>query len=265
MKKILIVCLLAVLLCSVVLHGGAALAAAKLDTYTLYIYVNTGVSSVTVNNGIEDVTYTTSTSITVLRSSVTWSATAKDGYTMDESSGTLTLVSDDLNTLSPTASEIVVTKYKLYVNLGTGVKSVKVIVNSTTYNFSSSSYMTVDANSSISWSATAASGYKTSSGGGFVLTQETTISATATVESFTVTATVTPSDASCTLGWTLAWVSGKSLSGSVSDYVTMTVASDGKSVTLTFVKDFSAGEMVLTCYATADPTVKATCTVKCGS
>ncbi len=97
------------------------------------------------------------------------------------------------------------------------------------------------------------------------VTKDLNIYAKMTVKSFTVSITsYSPSIADPQFSWQLEWVSGKAKTGAVTDYVTLVVASNGMSVTLTFQQDFTGAEMLLTCYATGDPDVKATCTVKCG-
>ena len=98
------------------------------------------------------------------------------------------------------------------------------------------------------------------------ITSNVTIYAKTTVKTFTISITsYLPANADPRFGWKLEWASGKALSGAVSDYVTLTVASNRLSATLTFKQDFTGGEMVLTCYSTLNANVKATVKVTCGS
>lgn len=274
-KRVLTVVLTAVLLL-VSLVGGAAFAeedTRALKGITVNVVLNEGVKSIGICLGssydpdLATIYTSDSTFSAISGKTYSWVATAKDGYYLKESSGTVSFSSSALvNEISPIAYPDVATYYTVTITLNAGVASVNVTVNGTTTAFTSSGTLSVEDSKTVSWAATAKAGYKlTTSSGAFAIRSNTTIAPTATVKSYTVAATVTPSDVDCTLCWKLEWVSGKALTGAVTDYVTMTVASDGKSVTLTFVKNFSAGEMVLTCYSTADPTVKATCTVTCGS
>lgn len=156
--------------------------------------------------------------------------------------------------------------FTLTVAVNTGVESVTITCGSTTKTFTSTGGIALTQFATYTWTAVAKEGYylQQSSGSG-CMNSPSTLSVEAYRLSYTVTASYTPTSALALFDWSLEWASGKSLTGNPSDYVTMTVASDTKSVTLTFVKNFSAGEMVLTCYAAEDHTVKATCTVKCSS
>lgn len=231
----------------------------SVKTFTVTVTVNAGVEYIRVNGTRYDSTTTLSFSY---GSSVSWEASPKTGYTLSQTSGSFTVTS--AKTIAPTATA---KTYVLTVTVNTGVQSVVVKYGSNSKTFTSSGTLSVTHGTSVSWQANPKAGYILSqTSGSFTMTNASTIAPTASVKSFTISvASYTPSNADAQFSWKLEWASGKSLTSDVSNYVTMTVASDGKSVTLTFVKDFSTGEMVLTCYATADPTVKATCTVKCSS
>lgn len=231
---------------------------ASLKTYSVTITVNTGVDYIVVNGN----RYASSTTVTFNSgANVSWVAYAKAGYTLASSSGSFTVSGS--HTIAPTAS---LNSFVLTVSVNSGVSSIKVTYGSSSKTFTSSGTLTISHGTAVSWTATAATGYNlSSSSGNFTMRAARTVAPTATVKSFTVVASWTPSNLDVELGWTLAWSSGKALAGDASDYVTMQVASDGKSVSLTFKKNFAAGEMLLTCYVVDDPTVKATCTVKCGS
>lgn len=231
----------------------------SVKTFTVTVTVNAGVEYIRVNGTRYDTSTTLSFSY---GASVSWEASPKTGYTLSQTSGSFEVTS--AKTIAPTTTA---KTYILTVTVNTGVQSVVVKYGSNSKTFTSSGTLSVTHGTSVSWQANSKAGYTLSqTSGSFTMTNASTIAPATSVKSFKISiANYTPSNADAQFSWKLEWTSGKSLSGAVSDYVTMTVASDGKSVTLTFVKDFSAGEMVLTCYATADPTVKATCTVKCGS
>lgn len=233
--------------------------AEKITTYPLSITFNSNVASISVTMNGTTTRYTSSTVVNVNSgTAVSWTATAATGYNLSASSGSFTMTT--ASSIAPTAS---IKTFAITVTVNTGVDYIR--VNGTRYD--SSTTLSFNYGNSVSWEASPKTGYTLSqTSGSFTMTNASTIAPITNVKSFTISvASYTPSNADAQFSWKLEWASGKSLTGAVSDYVTMTVASDGKSVTLTFVKDFSAGEMVLTCYATADPTVKATCTVKCGS
>lgn len=86
--------------------------------------------------------------------------------------------------------------------------------------------------------------------------------AAASGNSYTITATVTPSDATNTnIDWSIAWKNGSSAWASgknVSDYVT--VAPDGNSATVTLKNAFSE-QAIITAASESNPEVTATCTV----
>lgn len=236
---------------------------ASLNSFVLTVSVNSGVSSIKVTYGSSSKTFTSSGTLTVSHgTAVSWTATAATGYSFTTSnSGSFTMSSNQ--SISPST---VINSYTLTVSVNSGVSSIKVTYGSNSRTFTSSGTLTISHGTAVSWTATAATGYNlSSSSGNFTMRAARTVAPTATVKSFTVVASWTPSNLDVELGWTLAWSSGKALAGDASDYVTMQVASDGKSVSLTFKKNFAAGEMLLTCYVVDDPTVKATCTVKCGS
>lgn len=86
------------------------------------------------------------------------------------------------------------------------------------------------------------------------------ISATST-EVVTITATVNPNIVvDDTLNWSIAW--NGSNSGTVSDYVTMTVSDDTHSVDIQFVKQFST-QIKVTATSNLTPAISASCTVDC--
>lgn len=237
----------------------------------VYITVNTGVASIGVCVGT---TYDESIA-TIFTSSgefngldgvtICWKATPKSGYTMSVTSSTYTPRAALYNEIAPSATKSSgTTSYTLTVNVPTGVASVRVTYGSSSKTFTTAGTLSVTSGTSVSWTATAATGYNLTTGSGsFTMTSARTITPVAKAKSFTVTATCTPADEDVDLTWTLAWASGKALTGAVTDYVTMTVSADKKSVTLTFKKAFTNGQMILTCYATYNPSVKATCTVTC--
>lgn len=226
---------------------------ASIKTFTVTVTLNTGVDSIRING----TSYTSSQRLTLnYGTSVSWSATPKTGYTLSQASGSFTVTS--ARTIAPTATLKTFT-VKFVVD-GSVVKTVNINYGQTVSSFTPS----VAGYNFVGWysNSNLTESYNFSKG----VTTDLYLYAKMTVKSFTVSiASYAPPNADAKFSWKLEWTSGKSLTGAVSDYVTMTVASDGMSVTLTFKKNFSAGEMVLTCYATADPTVKATCTVKCSS
>lgn len=274
MKKVIVVCLalLMMFMLSVPsIEADAALAPGL--ACTVYITLNTGVASIGVCIGT---TYDAS-SATIFTSSgefsgidgvtICWKATPKSGYTMSVTSSTYTPKALLLNEISPSATKTGgTTYYTLTVNVPTGVASVRVTYGSSSKTFNTSGTLSVTSGTSVSWTATAKPGYNlSSSSGSFTMTSAKTIAPTATVKSFTVrVSSYTPSDAYAAFSWTLEWAEGEELTGDPTDYVTMTVASDGMSVTLTFKKAFTAGTMILTCYATNNPSVSATCIITCG-
>lgn len=248
-----------------------AQAAVSLST-TIYVTLNEGVASISINVG----TSYSASGATVFTSSGTftamplktyyWCATAKSGYTMTTSSGTITPAANLYNEVSPSATKST-TMYTLTVTINTGVARVVLTYgDGTNRSVSATSTLNIESGTSVSWTATAKPGYNlSSSSGSFTMTSAKTIAPTATVKSFTVrVSSYTPSDAYAAFSWTLEWAEGEELTGDPTDYVTMTVASDGMSVTLTFKKAFTAGAMILTCYATNNPSVSATCTITCG-
>lgn len=266
MRKVLLIALIAALL---VTSSGTAFAEDNgVVTYsngTLHVAFNTNVKSITVTYNGTSTTYTSQNYVQVpIGVTVTWTATCADGYVIEGGSNTGTFTMTSYYQLNLKAEKLVT--YPLTITVQSNVASLSVTIDGATTKYTSSTVVNVRSGASVSWTATAATGYNlSSSSGSFTMTTATYVSPTASVKSYTVIATVTPANVTCTLGWTLAWASGKSLTGAVSDYVIMTVASDGKSVTLTFKKNFSAGEMVLTCYVVGNTSVKATCTVTCGS
>lgn len=235
------------------------------NSYTLTVTINTGIQSVTVVAGSTTKTFTSSGTMSIDAATyVRYTATAKAEYTIDSGSeGTFTMSGS--KTIAPTATHI---PYTLTVTLNEGVQSITVTYGSTTKTFTSSGSISVPFATSFTWTATAKSGYELSqSSGGSTMYYPITISPTASRITYTVSVSkwepsVIPS---ISVSWSLTWASGATITANVSNYVTMTVASDGMSVTLTKIKDFDGSNMVLTCYLTADPTVKATCTVTCGS
>ena len=264
-KKIIFIALVLALTFALSSFGSVAFAAPA--RATIYIEVNEGVARILLCLGTTfdaslATTYSSSTSISAMANgNYTWMAYAESGYTLNQSSGSLKTVAG-ANYISPTASKNAV--YTLTVTKNTGISSITVVYGSSSKTFTSSGTLSINQGTSVSWTATAAPGYNlSSSSGSFTMTSNNTVAPTATVKSYKVTAYWSPSDATPNFTWTLAWASGKALSGAVTDYVTMTVASDGKSVTLTFKKAFTGAEMILTCYATNNPSVKATCTVTC--
>lgn len=273
MKKVLVVCLALLMVFTLSVPDIEADAAVKPGlglACTVYVTLNTGVASIGVCVGT---TYNESTA-TIFTSSGTypgmanvtlcWKATPKPGYTMSVTSSTFTLNALRYNEIAPSATVSSGTTYTLTVKVPTGVASVRVTYGSSVKTFTTAGTLNVASGTSVSWTATAATGYNLTTGSGsFTMTSARTITPVAKAKSFTVTATLSPSGATADLTWTLEWASGKALTGAVTDYVTMTVASDGKSVTLTFKKAFTSGQMILTCYVTNNPSVKATCTVTC--
>ena len=244
----------------------------------------TGISvAIEVNEGIEKIgvcigsTFTSSSSSAkfytadgtfsaLKNTTVSWYAWAKDGYTLDSGSysGSITIESTATNyVISPTAHKDL-ESYTLTVTLRAGVANIVLTYGSTTETFTSSGTANIDEGTMVSWTATPAPGYNmVQSSGTVYMNDNNTIAPYTSVKTFTITATWTPTDATPDLTWTLEWASGKALTGAVTDYVTMTVSADKKSVTLTFKKAFTSGQMILTCYATNNPSVKATCTVTC--
>lgn len=86
------------------------------------------------------------------------------------------------------------------------------------------------------------------------------ISATST-EVVTITATVNPNVVvDDTLNWSIAW--NGSNSGTVSDYVTMTVSDDTHSVDITFKNLFST-QIKVTATSNLTPAISASCTIDC--
>lgn len=78
---------------------------------------------------------------------------------------------------------------------------------------------------------------------------------------YTITATVEPSDVvNKKLKWQLNWTSSVSLK--ISSYVTMEVAEDTLSATITYIKNFDT-QIILTVNSQASTSVKATCTLDC--
>lgn len=82
--------------------------------------------------------------------------------------------------------------------------------------------------------------------------------------SVTVTATLTPSNSTEPVDWSLSfknasssWASGKS----VTDYVTVTPTSDGSTVATVRNKEAFGEQIILKCSARNNPAVKATCTI----
>lgn len=273
-KGIFIIVLAVIMMFTVSVPGIEADAAVKPGlglACTVYITLNTGVASIGVCVGT---TYDESTA-TIFTSSGTyagihkvtlcWKATPKPGYTMSVTSSTYTPAALIYNEIAPSATKSSgTTSYTLTVNVPTGVARVRVTYGSSSKTFTTAGTLSVTSGTSVSWTATAATGYILTTGSGsFTMTSARTITPVAKAKSFRVTATCTPVDEDVDLTWTLAWASGKALTGAVTDYVTMTVSADKKSVTLTFKKAFTNGQMILTCYATYNPSVKATCTVTC--
>ena len=239
---------------------------------TLYITINEGVESISINKGSSynsstAIVYTSSSSMSALGGmTYYWAATPKSGYTMNQSSGTITPTAGLYNELAPSATKST-TMYTLTVTINTGVARVVLTYgDGTNRSVSTTTTLSIESGTSVSWTATAAAGYNlSSSSGSFIMTSAKTIAPTATVKSFTVSvSSYSPSDAYLALSWTLEWAEGEELTGDPTDYVMMTVASDSMSVTLTFKKAFTAGTMILTCYATNNPSVSATCTITCG-
>lgn len=230
---------------------------AVLKSCTLTVTVSTGVASVYVNYGSGTKTFTSSGTLSVSHgTNVSWTATAATGYNLSATSGTLTMTG--ANTIAPTAT-IKTFTVRFFVN-GSVAKTVTVNYGQTVASYTPS----VAGYNFGGWYTN--SGLSNSYNFNSSVTQDLNIYAKMTVKSFTVSiASYSPADADAQFSWKLEWVTGKSKTGAVTDYVTFVVASDGMSVTLTFNKDFTGAEMLLTCYATADATVKATCTVTCGS
>ena len=228
------------------------------QTYTLTVTVNTGVSSIAVTYGSSSKTFTSSGTLTVTHgTSVSWTTTAKTGYTVTSNGGGGTNITGNY-TISPTAAINTYT-VQFFVN-GKVAKTVTVNygekVSSFTPNVVGYDFGGWYSNSGL----TNAFDFNTS------ITSNVTIYAKTTVKTFTISITsYLPANADPQFGWKLEWASGKALSGAVSDYVTLTVASNKLSVTLTFKQDFTGGEMVLTCYSTLNSNVKATVKVTCGS
>lgn len=78
---------------------------------------------------------------------------------------------------------------------------------------------------------------------------------------YTITATVEPSDVvNKKLTWELNWASSVSLK--ISSYVTMEVAEDTLSATITYIKNFDT-QIILTVKSQASTSVNATCTLDC--
>lgn len=231
---------------------------ASLKSYTLTVTVNTGVSSIAVTYGSSSKTFTSSGTLTVTHgTSVSWTTTAKTGYTVTSNGGGGTNITGNY-TISPTAAINTYT-VQFFVN-GKVAKTVTVNygekVSSFTPNVVGYDFGGWYSNSGL----TNAFNFDTA------ITSNVTIYAKMTVKTFTISITsYIPTNADPQFGWKLEWASGKSLTGAVSDYVTLTVASNKLSVTLTFKKDFTGGEMVLTCYSTLNSNVKATVKVTCGS
>ena len=267
MKKVLVVCL--ALLMVFTLSVPRIQADAALVGAIVSIQLNTGIESIgvclgTTYNAANARIYTASGTYPGLEGmTLSWKATAKPGYILDTESGTLTPSSLGINIIAPTASK---QSFTLTVVILNGMDNIKITYGSNSKTFTSTGAVDVEYGTSVSWTATPKVGYKISSGsssGSFTMTSANTIAPAVTVKSFTVTASWTPAAEDPDLTWTLTWASGKALTGAVTDYVTMTVSSDKKSVTLTFKKAFTNGQMILTCYATNNPSVKATCTVTC--
>lgn len=241
--------------------------AAAFESTPFTIRLKTGVASISVClgdtfNQDTAIVYTSDSTLFALPGkSYSWVATAKTGYVMDVESGVFTPVSGGTNTIAPTASK---QSFTLTVVILNGMDNIKITYGSNSKTFTSTGTVDVEYGTSVSWTATAATGYNLTTGSGsFTMTSARTITPVAKAKSFTVTATCTPVDEDVDLTWTLAWASGKALTGAVTDYVTMTVSADKKSVTLTFKKAFTSGQMILTCYVTNNPSVKAMCTVTC--
>lgn len=228
------------------------------QTYTLTVTVNSGISSIAVTYGSNSKTFTSSGTLTLTYgTSVSWTTTAKTGYTVISNGGGGTNITGNY-TISPTASINTYT-VQFFVN-GSVAKTVTVNygekVSSFTPNVVGYDFGGWYSNSGL----TNAFNFDTA------ISSNVTIYAKMTVKTFTVSITsYIPTNADPQFGWKLEWASGKSLTGAVSNYVTLTVASNKLSVTLTFKKDFTGGEMILTCYSTLDPNVKATVKVTCGS
>lgn len=267
MKKVLVVCL--ALLMVFTLSVPRIQADAAIVSTPITITLKTGVASISVclgdtfNQDTATVYTSNSTLLSLPGRSYSWVATAKTGYVMDVESGVLTPVSGGINTIAPTASKQTFTLTVVILN---GMDNIKITYGSNSKTFTSTGAVDVEYGTNVSWTATPKVGYKISSGsssGSFTMTSANTIAPAVTVKSFTVTASWTPAAEDPDLTWTLTWASGKALTGAVTDYVTMTVSADKKSVTLTFKKAFTNGQMILTCYATNNPSVKATCTVTC--
>lgn len=84
---------------------------------------------------------------------------------------------------------------------------------------------------------------------------------TASSNTYTITATVEPDDVvNKKLTWQLNWASSVSLK--ISSYVTMEVAEDTLSATLTYIKNFDT-QIILTVKSQATTSVKATCALDC--
>lgn len=269
MKKILLISLTLVLCitCSIAPMSTALADNSGIATYSSYalnVTVNTGVASITVKYGSTSKTFTSSGSVTLSQgTSYTWTAVAEPGYTLSASSGSGTMYYP--HGIGPTAT---FTSYTLTITLNEGVQSITVTYSSTTKTFTSSGTLSIPSGVTFTWTATAKSGYALSqSSGSGTMTAAKSIAPTASRTTYTVSVSswepsVIPS---ISVTWTLTWTTGASITANVSNYVTMTGSSDGMSVTLTKIKDFAGSNMVLTCYLTANPSVKATCTVKCES
>ena len=266
-KKLVIASLLLALLVATTTSGAVAFAAMELSC-EVKIVINEGVASIgiclgTTYNAYSATIYTSSGTFTAVPlKTYSWKATAKSGYVMSSSSGTISPTALALNEISPTATKA--DTYTLTVTKKTGVASIKVTYGSSSKTFTSSGTLSISSGTSVTWTATPATGYTLSStSGSFTMTANRTLAPTATAKTFTVKATVSPQGASANLSWKLEWEPSRSLSSDVSNYVTLTVSADGMSATLTFKKAFTGAVMILTCYVTDNPTVKATCTVEC--
>ncbi len=229
---------------------------ATLNSYTLTVTVNENVQSVYVFYGYGEQTFTESGTLSIQYGcNVSWSATAKTGYKVIPSSDSL--VMSGAQEISPIAEMIT---YKvLFFENGNVAKTV--VVN---YGEKVEAYIPDVVGYDFG-------GWYTNTGltdaFDFSIEVKTNINlyAKLTEKSFTVSiASYLPTDAEPLFSWKLEWISGKELIGDATDYVIMRVAADGMSVTLTFKKAFSDGEMLLTCYASKDPNVFVTCSVKCG-
>lgn len=112
--------------------------------------------------------------------SVTWSVTAKSGYTVAGATGGTISVS------SSTAKLNFTTTCKLTVTIGTGVAGVT--VNGTTYTSNTS--LQLATGSTVSWSATAATGYTLSqTSGSLTMSASQTLAPSATPIPYTITFT----------------------------------------------------------------------------